>query len=77
MTCLLCRAEMEDREVTLDLRLDEELFIIQNVPAQVCPQCGERVFSPETTDRVLSLARRRTAFDRMVSVPVADLRKAS
>mgnify|MGYP001620199208 FL=1 len=77
MKCLLCKSEMQEREVTCDFRLDEGLFIIEHVPALACPQCGERVFSPETTDRVLSLVSRKSAFGRTVSVPVADLKKAS
>ncbi len=77
MRCLLCKAEMEKKEVTCDFRLDDGLFIVEHVPAFVCSQCGERVFSPETTDKVLAMVARKSVFKRTVSVPVVDLKKAS
>ncbi|MEK6814030.1 MAG: YgiT-type zinc finger protein [Nitrospirota bacterium] len=77
MKCLLCKSEMKERKVTCDFRLDDGLFIVEHVPAFVCSQCGERVFSPETTDKVLAMVARKSIFNRTVSVPVADLRKAS
>ncbi|MBN1626979.1 MAG: YgiT-type zinc finger protein, partial [Deltaproteobacteria bacterium] len=28
----------------------EDIFVIENVPAEVCVKCGEKTYSPEVTD---------------------------
>jgi len=36
MQCLVCHRDMVERNVTLALRIEEELVIIGEVPATVC-----------------------------------------
>jgi len=64
---------MEDKTVTVDLRVADELFVVENVPATVCGHCGERVFTPEITRRLQSLAKQRKEPSRTLTVPVFSL----
>lgn len=64
---------MEDKAVTVDLRVGDELFIVEHVPATVCVHCGERVFTPEITRRLQSLAKQRSDPSRTLTVPVFSL----
>lgn len=77
MKCLVCRGKMVDRKVTVDLRIRDELLIIEEVPATVCDRCGERVFTPEITRRLQTLAKQRKKPPRTVAVPVFSLDKAT
>lgn len=77
MKCLVCRWEMVDRKVTVDLRIGDELLIVEEVPATVCDRCGERVFTPEVTRRLQTLAKQRKKPLRTVVVPVFSLDKAT
>ena len=52
MKCLVCHWEMVKKKVTVDLRIGDDLFIVENVPATVCNHCGERVFTPEVTRKL-------------------------
>ena len=45
MKRLVCRWEMVEKKVTVDLRIGDDLLIVENVPATVCSHCGERVFT--------------------------------
>ena len=45
MKCLVCYHDMVERNVTLDLRIGEDLVVIEEVQATVCENCGERVFT--------------------------------
>ncbi len=45
--CALCKGIMEERTISLDLRIDGKLVVIENVPALVCSNCGEAVVTPE------------------------------
>jgi YgiT-type zinc finger domain-containing protein len=67
---------MTERNVTLDLRLGEELVVIENVPAMVCENCGEQVFSPEVTRKVQTVAKERKGTARTLVVPVFSLEAA-
>ena len=55
MKCLVCHHDMVERHVTLDLRCGEELMVIEEVPAIVCENCGEQVFTPDVTRQVQDL----------------------
>jgi len=45
-----------ERHVTYMLERDDEFIIIENVPARVCLETGERLFSPETVERLQQMA---------------------
>lgn len=76
MKCLVCHHDMKARRVTLDLRLGEELVVIEDVPATVCENCGERVFTPEVTRKVQTVAKERPGMVRTITVPVFSLEAA-
>lgn len=78
--CFFCKGTMEKKNVTLDLRIEGKLIVIENVPAQVCSQCGESVLIPETGEKVEKLVKeslRSKKKFRTISVPVMDLAKVS
>ena len=77
MKCLVCHWEMMKKKVTVDLRIGDNLFIVERVPASVCNHCGERVFTPEITRKLQALAKQRKKPPRTLSVPVFSLGKAS
>ena len=43
---------MVEQQVTYTLEMDGKFIIIENVPARVCLETGERFFSPETVERL-------------------------
>jgi len=72
MECVFCGGEVESREVTFVYDYDNDYFFIENVPAEVCTQCGEKTYSPEVTDEVIRLAKRKLKPARRIEVPVFD-----
>ena len=70
MKCLVCHHAMVERTVTLDFRIGEDLVVIEEVPATVCENCGERVFTPEVTRQVQAVAQARKERARTILVPV-------
>jgi len=41
--CEICNAPMEEKCIKQDFWIRGELIIVEDVPAGVCPQCGEKV----------------------------------
>ncbi len=46
-----------DRSVTYTVSLDGRVVVIENVPARVCVETGERYFSPQTVERIHEIVR--------------------
>lgn len=72
MACDLCGARVSDAMVTYPLELEGRWVLIEQVPARVCIQCGERLFTPDTVDKLQQIARGVQKPQRIQETPVFD-----
>jgi YgiT-type zinc finger domain-containing protein len=75
MRCIFCGGKIESRKSTFVYDYDDEYFMIENVPAEVCLQCGEKTYSPEVTDDLINLSKKRFKPAKTIQVPVFDYAK--
>jgi HTH-type transcriptional regulator/antitoxin MqsA len=61
---------MTEKKVTVDLRIDDKLLVVEEVPALVCDRCGEKVFTPEVTRKLQALGKQRKNPPRTLEVPL-------
>ena len=61
-----------EQTLTYALEVDGKFYLIENVPARVCVETGEQLFSPETVERLQRLVWDRVKPVRMVETPVLD-----
>lgn len=52
MTCDVCGSPLKDHPVTYTIQIADKFVLVEHVPAQVCGQCGEHLYSPETVERL-------------------------
>ena len=72
-TCYFCgRGILEEKHVTVDFRWGEELVIIENVPAKVCNECGERYYPARVVRQMERIAKEKRE-GREIRVPVVVL----
>lgn len=75
--CHICGEPIKERRVKQQFWIKGKLIVIENVPAGVCPQCGEKVVKADVGRQVAALledsTHRRTA--RAISVPVIRFTK--
>jgi len=72
-TCYFCsRGILEKRRVTVDFRWGDKLVIIENVPAKVCNECGERYYSAKVVREMERIAMEERK-ERELRVPVVAL----
>jgi YgiT-type zinc finger domain-containing protein len=45
MKCGICKAEMEEKNVSYTEDIDQGVIVIRHVPAQVCTECGNTWYS--------------------------------
>jgi len=72
MNCAFCGGELKKSTVTFSYEEDETYILVEHVPAEVCPKCGERLYTPEVTDILLQFAKQPVKPAKMINVPVYD-----
>jgi YgiT-type zinc finger domain-containing protein len=55
LACPSCGGETRADEVSLAVWQGARLVVIRDVPATVCPTCGEQLFEEATNDAILAL----------------------
>ncbi len=72
--CAVCGEICEVRLITIALPCSATgIVLFRNVPADVCPQCGEHRFSLHTAKCLVALANANTPPDEVAQVPIYDL----
>jgi YgiT-type zinc finger domain-containing protein len=51
-----------------------KVLIIENIPARVCKETGERLFAPETAERLQHIVWEQRQPTRIIETPVFELR---
>ena len=71
-TCYFCtRGVLEEKRVTVDFRWGDKLTIIENVPAKVCNECGERYYTAKVVRQMEQLAKEGRK-EKELQVPVVS-----
>ena len=52
MICEFCNSETVEKKVRRLHWYNKKLYFVENVPAQVCRECGERYFHAQILDEI-------------------------
>ena len=77
--CHVCGERMRERLIRQDFWIKEKLLVVEDVPAGVCPQCGEKVVRAEVGRQIAALLvdPDRLRQTQTMSVPVIRFEKAA
>ncbi|MCP4347225.1 MAG: YgiT-type zinc finger protein [Desulfobacterales bacterium] len=70
--CYYCRGNVEEQNISREIRWKGNLYIFENVPAGVCTQCGEKVIKPEVAKNIDFLLKKQTEPRKTIQVPVYE-----
>jgi YgiT-type zinc finger domain-containing protein len=71
--CYFCgKGVLEDKKVTVDFRWGTHLVVIEEVPAKVCSECGERYYSAEVSRKMERIAIEGKK-EKTIEVPLVRL----
>ncbi len=73
MVCEFCGGQTVKKKVKRQHWLDGKLFILENVDAEVCTECGERYFHARTLDEIDRLLHTEHAIRDRMEVEVVTL----
>ena len=53
--CALCGGKVEQRKIKKMIRIGGDVFVVKEIPAEVCIDCNEAYFTPEVVKRLQRL----------------------
>ena len=65
-----CNESFEERRVTYTQEVAGHFVMVEGVPARVCRETGETLFSPETVDQLQALIHGHCRPVRVIATPV-------
>lgn len=72
--CYFCKGKTKIRDIDVDFRWGDKLFVIKNVPVEICTQCGERYYSAEVSKKLDNLIKKQEISkirpQQIIEVPV-------
>jgi len=71
--CPLCGGELQAKTVTHPQEYEGRIIILENVPAEVCRQCGEVLIRPDVLEKMQQVVWSATTPRRTARIPVYDL----
>ncbi len=72
MSAVFPHEEFSEQEVTYITEVDGRVIIIEGVPARVSLSTGERLYSPETVERIQAIIWGQNPPVRTISAPVYE-----
>ncbi len=73
MICEFCNGETIKKKVRKHHWFRNKLYIVENVEAEVCSQCGERYFHAKILDEIDRLLETKHAVKEWINVEVVSL----
>jgi YgiT-type zinc finger domain-containing protein len=77
--CHVCGERMAERQIKQDFWIKGNLIVIEDVPAGVCPQCGEKVVRADVGRQIAALIAGIEQMQpvRSINVPVLQFKLAA
>ncbi|MGH7165070.1 MAG: type II toxin-antitoxin system MqsA family antitoxin [Nitrospiraceae bacterium] len=75
--CHVCSGKIRPQRISQDFWIRNRLIVIEDVPAGVCPQCGEKVVKAEVGRRLAAVIEDTKGMRkaRAMSVPVIQFKE--
>jgi len=74
MQCSVCKTETVSQLITYSQIYNGQVVAVKNVPADVCPRCGEQYFAAETADKIQKVIYSGNATKKL-EIPLFDYSK--
>lgn len=72
--CYFCKGKTKIKKVDVDFRWGDKLFVVKDVPVEVCAQCGEKYYSAEISKKLDDIVKKNNQSklhaEQIIKVPV-------
>ncbi len=73
MLCEFCGGETRKKSVKRQHWLNKKLYIVEDVNAEVCTECGERYFHAKTLDTIDDYLSKKHTVKAHINVEIVSL----
>ncbi len=77
MNCVVCGSRMVEQRVSFGACEHSQPLLVENVPAMVCPNCGEQVFSGPTVEVIKRIRDGQVPGPRLSYLHIYDFERAA
>jgi YgiT-type zinc finger domain-containing protein len=77
MTTETLQETIVEQKINYIININNKFVVIENVPARVCLETGERFFSPETVELLQKTAWEQKKPQRIIQTPVFEFAAVS
>jgi YgiT-type zinc finger domain-containing protein len=74
--CYFCKGEVIEKRIQHVHQWGEKIIVFEDVPAEVCQQCGEIYFLPEVLEMMDAVTMGEEKPKATISVPIYSLAEA-
>ncbi len=71
--CYFCRGIIVKKKMRHIHHWGDEIMVFEDVPAEVCSQCGEVYLSPEVLAKMDEVVKNKTTPQKSITIPVFSL----
>lgn len=75
--CFFCKGQVVEQRIQHIHQWGEQIIIFENVPAEVCQECGEVFFAPEVLEAMDRIVLEEQNPRTRISVPVFFLAESA
>lgn len=77
--CCVCGGRLMEKSILQEFWIKGNLIVVENVPAGVCPRCGEKVVKADIGQQIASLLSGANQLHptRSINVPVFEFNAAA
>lgn len=72
-TCPFCKGEIEVRKISHMHKWGDEFYLFENMQAEVCRQCGETFFLPDTLKLIDRYVMEKKTSQKTICIPVIEM----
>jgi len=72
-TCPFCKGDIDTRKINHMHRWNDKFYLFENIKAEVCKQCGEVFFLPDTLKMIDKYVLEKKTGKKTISVPVIEM----
>ena len=76
--CHVCQSTTFVQQTTHEIfEINGKFYLVENIPVEICTQCGEEIFDSKTTERIRQMLHETNQPVKTISVDVLSYQTAS
>lgn len=72
-TCPFCKGKIDIRKISHMHKWGDEFYLFENIQAEVCRQCGETFFLPDTLKLIDRYVMEKRTSQKTICIPVIEM----